>query len=91
MLFRSGRRILEAMIPMLDLAMPYEAPKQVNTIAAAQPMAPKNDWGEGQHYESFWMAGLVGAGPLRLIDATTVCNPTSHPRCGHVSATGRAE
>lgn len=42
---RSGRRILEDIIPMLDLAIPYEAPKQVKTMAAAQPIAPKNDWG----------------------------------------------
>lgn len=42
---RSGRRILEDIIPMLDLAMPYEAPKQVKTMAAAQPIAPKNDCG----------------------------------------------
>jgi hypothetical protein len=35
--------MLDAMIPMLDFAMPYEAPKQVKTMAAAQPMAPKKD------------------------------------------------
>lgn len=38
---RSGRRILDDMMPILDFAMPYEAPKEVKTMAAAQPMAPK--------------------------------------------------
>jgi len=30
-----------AAIPTPDLAVPYEAPKQVNTMDAVQPMAPK--------------------------------------------------
>lgn len=30
-----------AAIPTPDLAVPYEAPKQVKTMAAVQPMAPK--------------------------------------------------
>jgi hypothetical protein len=30
-----------AAIPTPDLAVPYEAPKQVKTIAAVQPIAPK--------------------------------------------------
>jgi hypothetical protein len=39
----SGLNIDEAMIPTLDFAMPYEAPKDVKTIAAQAPIAPKND------------------------------------------------
>lgn len=42
-------------MPMLDLAMPYEAPKEVRVMAAAQPMAPKKDcesW--SQHCRSLW-------------------------------------
>lgn len=31
-----------AAIPTPDLAVPYEAPRQVKTMAAVQPMAPKN-------------------------------------------------
>jgi hypothetical protein len=38
---RSGRRTPMAAIPTPDLAVPYEAPKQVKTIAAVQPIAPK--------------------------------------------------
>ena len=38
---RSGRRTPMAAIPTPDLAVPYEAPRQVKTIAAVQPMAPK--------------------------------------------------
>jgi hypothetical protein len=30
-----------AAMPTPDLAVPYEAPRQVKTIAAVQPMAPK--------------------------------------------------
>lgn len=29
-------------IPTPDLAVPYAAPKQVKTMAAVQPIAPKN-------------------------------------------------
>lgn len=38
---RSGRRTPMAAIPTPDLAVPYEAPRQVKTMAAVQPMAPK--------------------------------------------------
>jgi hypothetical protein len=38
----SGWRILELMMPIEDFAIPYEAPKDVKTIAVAQPIAPKN-------------------------------------------------
>ena len=34
-----------AEIPTPDLAVPYAAPKQVNTIADVQPIAPKNGCG----------------------------------------------
>lgn len=51
--------MLEDMIPILDLAMPYEAPKQVKTMAAAQPMAPKNDWGKRVRIICFWAAGRI--------------------------------
>jgi hypothetical protein len=30
-----------AMTPMADLAMPYDAPKQVKMMAVEQPTAPK--------------------------------------------------
>jgi len=30
-----------AAMPTPDLAVPYEAPRQVKTMAAVQPMAPK--------------------------------------------------
>lgn len=33
-----------AQIPTPDLAVPYAAPKQVNTMAAVHPMAPKNGY-----------------------------------------------
>jgi len=38
---RSGRRTPAAIMPTPDFAVPYDAPKQVKTIAAAQPIAPK--------------------------------------------------
>jgi hypothetical protein len=38
---RSGRRTPMAAMPTPDLAVPYEAPRQVKTIDAVQPMAPK--------------------------------------------------
>lgn len=34
-----------AAIPTPDLAVPYEAPRQVKTMAAVQPMAPKKGCG----------------------------------------------
>ena len=40
----SGRRTLTAEIPMLDFAIPYAAPRELNTIATLQPIAPKKDW-----------------------------------------------
>ena len=33
-----------AEIPTPDLAVPYAAPKEVNTIADVQPMAPKKGY-----------------------------------------------
>lgn len=33
-----------AQIPTPDFAVPYAAPKQVNTMAAVHPMAPKNGY-----------------------------------------------
>lgn len=33
-----------AAIPTPDLAVPYEAPRQVKTIALVQPMAPKKGY-----------------------------------------------
>lgn len=39
---KSGLVTDVAQIPTPDLAVPYEAPKHVNTMAAAQPMEPKN-------------------------------------------------
>jgi hypothetical protein len=41
---RSGLRTPIEAIPTPDLAVPYDAPKQVNTMAAVQPMAPKNGY-----------------------------------------------
>lgn len=38
---RSGRRTPIAAIPTPDLAVPYEAPRQVKTMALVQPMTPK--------------------------------------------------
>jgi hypothetical protein len=38
---RSGLRTPIAEIPTPDFAVPYAAPKQVNTMADVQPMAPK--------------------------------------------------
>jgi hypothetical protein len=35
-----------AEIPTPALAVPYAAPKQVNTMAAVQPIAPKNGYQE---------------------------------------------
>lgn len=40
----SGRIMPLAMMPTLDLAMPYDAPKLVNTIEMATPMAPKKGY-----------------------------------------------
>ena len=42
-IMRSGRRMPEEKIAPLDLAVPYDAPNTVKTMAQAQPMAPKND------------------------------------------------
>jgi hypothetical protein len=39
---RSGLRTPIAAIPTPDFAVPYEAPRQVKTMAAVQPIAPKN-------------------------------------------------
>lgn len=33
-----------AAIPTPDLAVPYEAPRQVKTMAQVQPMAPKKGY-----------------------------------------------
>jgi hypothetical protein len=44
---RSGRRTPMAAIPTPDLAVPYEAPRHVKTMAAVQPMAPKKGWDGG--------------------------------------------
>jgi hypothetical protein len=41
---RSGLRTPIAEIPTPDLAVPYAAPKHVNTMAAVQPMVPKNGY-----------------------------------------------
>jgi hypothetical protein len=41
---RSGRRTPMAEIPTPDFAVPYAAPKQVNTMADVQPIAPKNGY-----------------------------------------------
>jgi hypothetical protein len=41
---KSGRRTPIAEIPTPDFAVPYAAPKHVNTIAEVQPMAPKNGY-----------------------------------------------
>lgn len=38
---KSGLKTQVAHTPTPDLAVPYEAPKQVKTMAAVQPMAPK--------------------------------------------------
>ena len=38
---KSGRRTPIAEIPTPALAVPYAAPKQANTIAEVQPIAPK--------------------------------------------------
>jgi len=37
----SGRKMLAAEIPTPDFAMPYAAPKLLNTIAKEHPIAPK--------------------------------------------------
>lgn len=41
---RSGRRTPIAAIPTPDLAVPYDAPRHVNTMAAVQPIAPKKGY-----------------------------------------------
>ena len=41
---RSGRRMPEEKMAPADLAVPYDAPKTVKTMAKAQPIAPKNDF-----------------------------------------------
>lgn len=41
---RSGRRTPIAAIPTPDLAVPYDAPRHVKTMAAVQPMAPKKGY-----------------------------------------------
>lgn len=40
----SGRRTPADMTPMADLAVPYEAPKQVKMMAVEQPRAPKKGY-----------------------------------------------
>jgi hypothetical protein len=41
---KSGRRTPIAQIPTPDFAVPYAAPKHVKTMAAVQPIAPKNGY-----------------------------------------------
>jgi hypothetical protein len=41
---KSGRRTPIAQIPTPDFAVPYAAPKHVNTMAEVQPIAPKNGY-----------------------------------------------
>lgn len=38
---KSGLNTQVAQIPTPDLAVPYEAPKEVKTMAAAHPIEPK--------------------------------------------------
>lgn len=40
----SGLQILEDITPTPALDVPYDAPKQLNVMAATQPIAPKNDF-----------------------------------------------
>lgn len=46
---RSGLKTPIAAMPTPDFAVPYAAPKQVNTIAAVQPMVPKNGYYENDY------------------------------------------
>lgn len=41
---RSGRRMPDEKMAPDDLAVPYEAPRTVKTMEAAQPIAPKKDY-----------------------------------------------
>src|SRR3569833_322552 len=45
---RSGLRTPMAAMPTPDFAVPYDAPRQVKTMAAVQPMAPKKGCGTCQ-------------------------------------------
>jgi hypothetical protein len=40
----SGLNMLTAEIPIPDFAIPYAAPREENTIATLQPIAPKKDF-----------------------------------------------
>lgn len=56
---RSGLRTPIAEIPTPDLAVPYAAPKHVNTMAAVQPIVPKN--GCMTHLSVFCYQGVAVA------------------------------
>lgn len=48
LIMSSGRKTEAAMIPMPDLAVPYEAPKQARVMAEVQPMAEKKGCEDGR-------------------------------------------
>lgn len=54
-------------IPTPDLAVPYAAPKQVKTMAAVQPIAPKNGC-------TRMSAAPLMDGGRRVGDGTTMLN-----------------
>jgi hypothetical protein len=62
-----------AVIPTPDLAVPYEAPIQVKTMAAVQPMAPKN--GCNQSLLASWSARVYRVSPIdRVWNGYHYCN-----------------
>lgn len=62
-----------AQTPTPDLAVPYAAPKQVKTMAAVQPMAPKN--GCNSHQYDISNVGRSGVGSR----GWTFQPPEAHP------------
>jgi len=54
-----------AAMPTPDLAVPYEAPRQVKTMAAVQPMAPKKGCCHVSTKPRFY-GYICVAGPIRL-------------------------
>src|SRR5882724_6137360 len=58
---KSGLRTPIAQIPTPDFAVPYAAPKHVNTMAEVQPIAPKN----GYIIISMMFSTALGGAPIR--------------------------
>ena len=68
-----------AAMPTPDLAVPYEAPRQVKTMEAVQPMAPKKGCFIVSKGDLRWLRSEIeSASGLEVVIAVTVIE---EPRC----------